>query len=58
MMLLQLIDEDVRNPNVGRRYRHLFDFVKVFWVPHQELVGPRLGCSAKGRVVYYAYEQI
>lgn len=58
MMLLQLIDEDVRNPNVGRRYRHLFDRVKVFWVPHQELVGPRLGCSAKGRVVYYAYEQI
>lgn len=39
---LQLVDEDVRDPNVGGGYRHLLDFVEVFWVPHQELICPRL----------------
>lgn len=39
---LQLVDEDVWDPNVGGGYRHLLDFVEVFWVPHQELICPRL----------------
>lgn len=45
---LQLIDEDVRHPHVRRRYRNLFDFVKVFWVPDQEFIRPRLKYSTKG----------
>lgn len=43
-MILQFINEDVWNPNVGCWDGHLFDFVKVFWVPHQELIRPGLEC--------------
>lgn len=42
---LQLIDEDVRHPHISGRYRNLFDLIKVFWVPDQEFIRPRLNCS-------------
>ena len=44
LVYLQLIDEDVRDPYVGGRHGHLFDLIKVLWVPHQELISPFLTC--------------
>lgn len=38
----QLVDEDVRHPHVGCGHRHLFDFVKVFRIPDEEFIRPRL----------------
>lgn len=40
---LQLVDEDVGDPDVGRGQGHLLDLVKVLRVPHQELIRPGLG---------------
>lgn len=42
---LQLIDEDVGHPHISGRYRNLFDLIKVFWVPDQEFICPRLNYS-------------
>lgn len=39
-LILQLVDEDVWNPNVGCGYGNLLDLVEIFGVPHQELICP------------------
>lgn len=39
-VILQLVDEDVWNPNVGCGYGNLLDLVEIFGVPHQELICP------------------
>lgn len=44
-IILQLIDEDVRNPNISRGYGNFFDSIKVLWIPHQELIFPWLKYS-------------